>query len=197
MVPVEDAEKTEDDDDEKEVLNKEINHLKKDLQESIAAVHSSDQKLHHAKRSNELAKNKISTAIAGLTMYLRENLSKEYFDEFNLIFKFLVSQFSTLLNQPDCYTVNCETNEVKLAEDLFIEIEKTDPSVKENLKHFKDHLANKISHDLSIRKERRNSTSFISRPRTLSNSCKRKEQEQTESVSKIARPARTSSLSQS
>ena len=195
VILVEDAEKTEDDEEDKEVSNKEINDLKKDLKESLAAVHSSDQKLHHSKRANELAKNKISTATAGLNMYLRDNISKEYFDEFNPVFKFLVSQFSTLLYQPDCYSVNCETHEVKLAEDLFIEIEKSDPSVKENLSHFKDQLANKIAMDLSIRKERRTSISILNRPRTLSNSCKRKEQEQPESVSKIARPTRPSSTS--
>ena len=141
-----------------------------------------------------LLKNKISTATAGLNMYLKENLSKEYFDEFNPVFKFLVSQFSTLLYQPDCYSVNCENNDVKLADDLFSEMEKSDPSVKEKLQHFKNQLALKIGMDLSIRKERRTSTSFT-RPRTLSNSCKRKDVDQTDSVSKIARP-RQSSTSQ-
>jgi len=189
----EDLKKTEDDEDD-QAHNKVISDLRKDLMESQAAVHSSDQKLHHAKRSTELARNKISTATDGLNMYLHENLSKEYFDEFNPVFKFLVSQFSTLLYQPDCYTVNGENGEVKLADDLFAEIENSDPSVKENIMHFKDHLARKLSHDLSIRKERRNSTSFI-RPRALSTSTKRSNDEKNGSKTKIARPSLSQSIS--
>ena len=194
VILAEDHEKTEDDEEDQACQIKVTSDLKKDLLESQAAVHSSDQKLHHAKRSNELAKNKISTATDGLNWYLHENLSKEYFDEFNPVFKFLVSQFSTLLYQPDCYTVNCESNEVDLSGDLFAEIKKSDPSVKENLQNFKDHLARKISHDLSIRKERRNSTSFV-RPRAVSTSTKRSNEEKNGSKTKIARPSLSQSIS--
>ena len=77
---------------------------------------------------------------------------------------------------------------MELSGDLFTEIEKSDPAVKENLQNFKDHLARKISHDLTIRKERRNSTSFV-RPRAVSTSTKRSNDEKNGSKTKIARPS--------
>ena len=49
-------------------------------------------------------------------MFLTENLKKEYFDEFNPSFSFLVSQYSALLSNPELYTINEDSNEVILSE---------------------------------------------------------------------------------
>ena len=175
-------------DDNHEELNKEISILKKDLQESQLAAQAADLKIHNAKRASDLARNKISTATEGLNMYLEENLSKEYFDEFNPAFMFLVSQFSSLLYQPECFTVNNDTNEVTLADNLFHMIKKSDSIATENLKHFKLKLEQKLSLDFSVRKERRNSIGFT-RPRVFSTSTKRTDDEKMATKSKIARPS--------
>ena len=107
------------------------------MQEFRTSVNETHQKLHQEKRSNELAKNKISTATECLTIYLSENLKKDYFDEFNPVFKFLVSQFSSLLCQPQGYIIDPDSKYIKLSENLFNDILQLDPSVADKLSDFK------------------------------------------------------------
>ena len=171
--------------------NQEISKLEKELEEHRSSAHVSAQNLHQSKRACELAKNKIATATECLTMYLADNLGKEYFDEFNPVFKFLVSQFSSLLNQPECYSIDPESKDVKLTDTLFVDIAAADSPAAERLVDFKKHLQQKISFDLSVRNERRLSTS-MTRARTLSNSTKRAADEPKLGKSKIVRPSLSS-----
>ena len=112
-------------------------------------------------------------------MYLADSVKKEYFDEFNHLFKFLVSQYSSLWNLSECYSIDPETKEVKLSDTLFKDIITV------------EHLLQKISLGLSVRNERRLSSS-LPRTRTLSNSTKRIADEKNCSKSKIARPSLSS-----
>ena len=66
-----------------EEKDKEIAQLQKELEEIRESGKASDMKAHQAKRSSDLARNKISTATECLNMYLAESVKKEYFDEFN------------------------------------------------------------------------------------------------------------------
>ena len=106
------------------------------------------------------------------------------------LFKFLETQYSSLLNQPECYSVDPNTKEVKLSDSLFSDIVEAaaEPIYVERITDFKKHLLHKISHDLSVRNERRLSSS-LPRTRTLSNSTKRPSEENKSSKSKIARPS--------
>ena len=175
-----------------EVKNSEIAQLQKELEESRESVRASDLKAHQAKRFSDLARNKISTATECLNMYLADSVKKEYFDEFNHSFKFLVSQYSSLLNHSECYSIDSETKEVKLSDTLFKDIiDAADPLTVERISDFKKHFLQKISLDLSVRNERRLSSS-LPRTRTLSNSTKRIADEKNCSKSKIARPSLSS-----
>ena len=112
--------------------------------------------------------------------------------KFNHSFKFLVAQYSSLLNQPECYRIDPDTKEVKLSDSLFSDIiDDAEPIVADRISDFKKHLLHKITHDLSVRNERRLSSS-LPRTRTLSNSTKRSADENKSSKSKVARPSITS-----
>lgn len=168
-----------------------ISELEKDLEERQKLF---DQKLFSTKRSSDLAKNKISTATTGLDMFLVENMKKPDFDEFNSSFNFLISQYSALLYTPECYTVEEESGEVVLADKLFENILSSNPDLAKPLDSFKKHLKTKLAFDLSVRRERRNSAGQA-RPRLMSNKSKRAEDDINGSRSKIARAARTASVS--
>ena len=124
-------------------------------------------------------------------MYLAEHVRKEYFDEFNPAFKFLVSQFSSLLPQPECYVIDSDTKEVKLSDKLFSDIMDNQPDSVQKIEEFKTHLLLKLNKDQSVRNERRLSTTDTPRRRTLSNSTKRTAEDKSSSnkLSKIARPS--------
>ena len=97
-------------------------------------------------------------------MFLIDNLKNREVDEFDPFFKFLVTQYSNLLYTPECYTVNTENCEVTLSEQLFSNVIAANPDVSEKVNIFKSHLKEKLSHDFSVRRERRLSTgSFRSR----------------------------------
>ena len=142
-------------------------------------------------RSSELAKNKMATATECLNMYLTSNLKNDYFDEFNPVFLFLVSQFSSLLPQPEGYTVNPETMNVELSDSLFQNIVEAEPSFTDKISLFKSHLLEKLKLDLTVRKERRMSNG-LTRTRTLSNSTKRPSDDKKSNKTKIARPSQSS-----
>ena len=160
-----------------------ISQLEKELEEAT----KNHQKLFQAKRSSDLAKSKINTATSGLDMFLIENLKRSDFDEFDSSFKFLVSQYSALLYTPNYYSVKQDSQEIILSDELFSNILKSDPELANPLDIFKNHLRTKLSIDLSVRRERRNSTGQA-RPRLLSNKTKRAEDDTIASRSKIARP---------
>ena len=168
-----------------------ISKLEKEVEESRQSAHSATQKLHQAVRSSELAKNKMATATECLTMYLTSNLKNDYFDEFNPVFLFLVSQFSSLLPQPEGYTVNPESMDVELSDNLFKNIIDAEPAFTEKITLFKSHLLEKLKLDLTVRKERRLS-SGLTRARSLSNSTKRPSEEKKSGKTKIARPSQSS-----
>ena len=78
-----------------------------------------EQRLHQSKRNGDLARNKIATATECLDMYLVDFLRSNDIDEFNPSFKFLVTQYSSLLFTPDCYTVIIENCQVIVSDSLF------------------------------------------------------------------------------
>ena len=155
--------------------NAEIASLEKTLKEKEEQAEeerkAAEQKHFQAKRFVDLAKNKISTATNCLDMYLMENLKDSNFDEFSPSFMFLVTQYAALLFTPDCYSINIETNTVTMDKDLFQHLPGLDANSTENLNLFKIRLKEKLELDLTVRKERRNSTTMLPRPRT--NSIKR------------------------
>ena len=164
-------------DEDEEANDSNINSLKQKLEtvekELEETRHTSDQRLHQYKRSSDLAKNKIATATRCLNMYLGETLMTEKVDEFSTTFKFLVSQYSSLLFTPEGYTVDPDTNSITLNENLFSDLKGDDnfDFVKEKVKVFENHLKEKLSMDLSIRRERRlSSIGSGARPRLLSTS---------------------------
>ena len=105
-------------------------------------------------------------------MFLVEHLKSKDIDEFDQPFKFLVSQYSTLLYTPECYTANAQTSQVTLSEELFSDIADKHSDISEKIETFKTHMKNKLSFDYSVRRERRLSSSS-SRSRLPSISTKR------------------------
>ena len=182
-------------DEDEEANDSNINSLKQKLEtiekELEEARHSSDQRLHQYKRSSDLAKNKIATATRCLNMYLGETLMTEKVDEFSTTFKFLVSQYSSLLFTPECYTVDPDTNSISLNENLFSDLKGDDnfDFVKEKVKVFENHLKEKLSMDLSIRRERRLSSVTLNRSRLPSISTKRSHEESKGNPTKLSRPS--------
>ena len=88
-----------------ESMETEIESKEKEAEEAKKGL---ERRLHQALRNGDLAKNKISTATECLDMFLVDNLKSKEFDEFDSSFKFLVTQYSSLLCTPDYYTVNTE-----------------------------------------------------------------------------------------
>ena len=119
-------------------------------------------------------------------MYLIENLCSKEIDEFDASFKFLVSQYSSLLFTPECYTVNPDTNVVMLDDNLFSDLVKDNPSLNDKIDNFKQHLKDKLTLDLSIRKERRLSLGSA-RSRLPSLSSKRSNSESAGNATKVAK----------
>ena len=124
-------------------------------------------------------------------MYLGETLMTEKVDEFSTTFKFLVSQYSSLLFTPEGYTVDPDTNLITLNENLFSDLKGDDnfDFVKEKVKVFENHLKEKLSMDLSIRRERRLSSVSLNRSRLPSLSTKRSHEESKGNPTKLARPS--------
>lgn len=182
-------------DEDEEANDSDINSLKQKLvtveKELEETRHASDQRLHQYKRSSDLAKNKIVTATRCLNMYLGETLMTEKVDEFSTTFKFLVSQYSSLLFTPEGYTVDPDTNSITLNENLFSDLKGDDnfDFVKEKVKVFENHLKEKLSMDLSIRRERRLSSVSLNRSRLPSLSIKRSHEESNGNPNKLSRPS--------
>ena len=109
------------------------------------------------KRNNELSLNKLCIARVALDNFLSDNISDPEFNEFHPSFKFIVAQYSSLLNSPDHYTVNSENNEVTIHTELFANNDGSDPIVSKNLEHFQDQLKLKLELDCAKRFEWRNS----------------------------------------
>ena len=143
-------------------------HREKQTEEDLRKAQAAEQKAFQTKRSADLARNKISTATECLDMYLKDNLKDPKFDEFSPAYQFLVTQYAALLFTPDLYTINPDTNQITLSENLFSKIDS--PDSQERLVHFKDQLKLKLQHDQSVRRERRNSITGIIRPRGYSGS---------------------------
>lgn len=167
---------------EVKILKEKLDLAEKELEESKNTY----QRLHHAKRSSDLARNKIATATECLNMYLIENLCSKEVDEFDPSLKFLVSQYSSLLFTPECYTVNPDTNDVMLCENLFSDLLRDNPCLKDKIDNFKQHLKDKLTLDLSIRKERRLSLGSV-RSRLPSMSSKRSNSESAGNATKVAK----------
>ena len=126
-------------------------------------------------------------------MFLTEYLMSHEINEFDSSFKFLVSQYSSLLYTPECYTVDPTTNVVILNKNLFSEFKGgKDFDLTNSIEIFEQHLVDKLSADLSIRRERRLS-SIGQRPRLPS--IKRPGEENLASKSKIAKPVSSQSSS--
>ena len=177
-------ENKDENEDDADQQSSEFENLEKKLRDTKTEY---DQKLSHAKRHTELTNNRINTATKGLDMFLIENLKSEDFNEFSSSFKFMVSQYSTLLSTPEGYTVDQDSNTVVLSDSLFSDILVSHPAMTDKVSEFKCHLKNKLSHDLLIRKERRNSSNH--RPRLLSIPSKRSNSDPSESNPKrIPRP---------
>ena len=124
-------------------------------------------------------------------MFLIDNLNDKEIDEFHPSFKFLVSQYSSLLFTPECYTVNSENCEVTLSELLFSELMIANPGISEKIKKFKHHLKEKLSLDYSVRRERRLSSGAF-RSRLPSAPLKRGNDESRGNTPKHRRPSHSS-----
>ena len=72
------------------------------------------------KRNNELSINKLCIARVALDNFLSDNISDPEFNEFHPSFKFIVAQYSSLLNSPAHYTVNTEKNKVTMPNQLIL-----------------------------------------------------------------------------
>ena len=156
-----DEEVTVENPDEIANLNEKIVHIEKEADETRKSF---EQRLHQAKRNGDLAKNKISTATECLDMFLIDNLKSRELDESDPLLKFLVTQYSSLLYTPECYSVNSDNCEVLLSELLFADLIAANPEISDKVRKFKTHLKEKLSLDYSVRRERRLSTgSFRSR----------------------------------
>ena len=178
-------------DEESEVLKlkEKIVAMEKDHEDNKKCL---EQRLHHTKRNGDLARNKISTATECLDMYLVDFLKSNEIDEFNPSLKFLVSQYSSLLFTPECYTVNAENCQVVLSKSLFSNLVDSNIEISEKIDSFKDHLKEKLSLDYSVRRERRLSTGSF-RSRLPSASIKRSNDELQGNPSKLSRPSQSSS----
>ena len=152
-----------------------------------------EQRLHQTKRTSDLARNKILTATECLDMFLVDYLKNNNIDEFDPSFKFLVTQYSSLLFTPKCYSVDTENCQVVLSETLFSNIAETNSDISEKIDTFKNHLKEKLSLDFSVRRERRLSMGSGSiRSRIPSVSIKRSNDEQKGNASKCSRPSQSS-----
>ncbi len=182
-------------DDEIAALEKQVEESISETEELRKKADSAEHKYFHMKRSGDLAKNKITTATECLDMFLRENLKKPNFKDFDPTFHFLVTQYSTLLYSPDFYTVDIDKKEVTLSEELFANLTIPDPKEKERLSLFKKELVDKLVMDLSVRQDRRNSVGGTARPRLLSNPTKRgNPDDMNNGKSKLTRPSHVSRL---
>lgn len=142
-------------------FNEKVVCIEKEAEENRKAL---EQRLHQARRNGDLARIKISTATECLDMFLVDNLKNKELSEHDPSMKFLVTQYSSLLFTPDCYTVNSDSCEVTLSELLFSDLIAANPEISDKVSKFKVHLKEKLSLDYSVRRERRLSTgSFRSR----------------------------------
>ena len=127
-------------------------------------------------------------------MFLTEYLMCNEINEFDSSFKFLVSQYSSLLYTPECYTVDPTTNVVVLNKCLFKDLKEAENfSLSKSIEVFEQHLIEKLSADLSVRRERR--LSSVGQPRPRLPSAKRPGEENVASKSKIAKPRSSQSSS--
>ena len=170
-------------------LKRKVVTMEKEVEENRKNL---EQRLHQAKRNGDLAKNKITTATECLDMFLVDNLKQKDFDEFDQSFKFLVTQYSSLLFTPECYTVNPDSCEVTISENLFSDIVTANPEISDKVCSFKKHLKEKLSLDFSVRRERRLSTGSF-RSRLPSMSTKRGSDESKGNSAKISRPLHSTS----
>ena len=177
--------------EEDSVEDKEIASLKQKLEsvekELAETSNTSSQRLHQAKRAGDLAKNKIATATKCLNMFLGDFLLCKDIDEFDSTFQFIVSQYSNLLFTPECYTVEPDTNAIILNEKLFSEFK--GDLLKDKTAIFEKHLIEKLSHDLSIRRERRLSSISSGRSGLPSVSTKRTNDDDKGNPSKLSKPS--------
>ena len=184
-------EEPDDDSDPQESNAQESKEKIKNLEKEFEDYRNeADQKLHQAKRQSDLAKNKIKASKQGLDMFLAENIQRKSFDQSDSTFKFLVMEYSNLLNTPEHYNVNQETCEVNLEWNLFLMIEEAYPEHKDTFDLFKTNLKKKIYSDISIRFERRLSIGQTP-TRSRSNSVKRKSISEDDNLpkSKINKPS--------
>ena len=123
-------------------------------------------------------------------MYLVDFLRSNDIDEFNPSFKFLVSQYSSLLFTPECYTVNADNCQVVLSESLFEKIINSHSDISDKVDSFKNHLKDKLSLNFSVRRDRRLSTGSF-RSRLPSASIKRSNDELKGNLSKCSRPSQS------
>ena len=153
-----------------------------------------EQRLHQTKRNSDLARNKISTATECLDRFLVDFLKNNEIDEFDPSFKFLVTQYSSLLFTPECYTVDADNGQVILSESLFSSIVEANSELSDKINAFRNHLKDKLSLDFTVRRERRlsmNSGSY--RSRLPSVSTKRSNDEPKGNINKCSRPSQSSS----
>ena len=132
----------------------------------------------------------MSTATEGLEKFLGENLMDPSFDEFSPTYKFLVTQFSTLICS-DNYNIDKDNKEVNLDDNLFKAVVVEDEGTSVKLENFKKSLKAKMKMDLTVRKERRNS---IGHGRARSDSIKRASEDSNTDKSKICRTSNSSQL---
>ena len=140
-----------------DVRDNTIERLNRKLNERDNISKENDQIHAQMKHLCDLSFNKLSTAREALDNFLSDNIHDPQFDEFHPSFKFIVAQYSSLLNSPDHYSVNPENNEVTILTELFACIDRSDPVVSKNLEHFQDQLKLKLELDCAKRVERRNS----------------------------------------
>ena len=114
--------------------------LQKKVKQSDDFINENNKIQAQMKRNNELSLNKLCIARVALDNFLSDNLSDPEFNEFHPSFKFIVAQYSSLLNSPDHYTVNSENNEVTIHTELFANNDGSDPIVSKNLEHFRGQL---------------------------------------------------------
>ena len=175
------------DESELSKMKEKVISMEKEYEDSKKCL---EQRLHQTKRNSNLARNKISTATECLDFFLADYLNNNDIDEFNPSFKFLVSQYSSLLFTPECYTVNTENCQVVLSESLFSNLVRSNSEISDKIKYFKNHLTDKLSLDYSVRRERRLSTGSF-RSRLPSASTKRSNDELKGNPSKCSRPSQS------
>ena len=131
--------------------------LEKEVTEKTQMINELQQQNAQMKHSSCLSQNKLCTVKQALDNLLSESITDPEFNEFNNQFKFIVAQYSSLLSSPDHYSINPDNNEITIHTELFDNYDSSDPTILNNLAHFKDQLKVKLELDYTIRLERRNS----------------------------------------